>query len=95
MQSKSKQIVPNKLSDKLSRREVQYYDLYHLQEPKEDYQRFKCEGGYPYAPYHAKIKELYGDLAYQDFNAVFKSQGDIVEKQYGQTLRVNLNITVK
>ena len=73
MQSKSKHVVQNKLSDKLSRRDVQYYDLYQLQEPKEDYQRFKCEGGYPYTPYHAKIKELYGDLAYEDFNAIFKS----------------------
>lgn len=73
MQSKSKHITQNKLSDKLSRRDVQYYDLYHLQEPKEDYQRFKCEGGYPYTQYQAKIAELYGDLAYEDFNTIFKS----------------------
>ena len=95
MQSKSKHIVKNKLSDKLSRRDVQYYDLYHLQEPKEDYQQFKCEGGYPYTSYEAKIKELYGDLAYQDFNSIFKSHGDVVEKQYGQTLKINLSITAK
>ena len=34
-------------------------------------------------------------MAYEDFNAIFKSQGDIVEKQYGQTLRVNLSIKIK
>lgn len=95
MQSKSKHIVKNKLSDKLNRRDVQYYDLYHLQEPKEEFQQFKCEGGYPYTPYEAKIKQLYGDLAYQDFNTIFKSHGDVVEKQYGLTLKVNLSISVK
>jgi len=33
MQSKTRHITKNKISDKLSRRDVQYYDLYALQDP--------------------------------------------------------------
>ena len=43
----------------------------------------RIEGGYPFTVAEAKIKELYGDMAYPDFNLVFKNQGDIVTKQYG------------
>mgnify|MGYP006182856767 CR=1 FL=1 len=80
MQSKTKHIQKNKISDKLNRRDVQYYDLYALQEPKEDFNRMRIEGGYPFTVAEAKIKELYGDMAYPDFNLVFKNQGDIVTK---------------
>lgn len=38
------------------------------------------------------IKELYGDLAWNDFNQVFKNHGDIVSKQFGKTLTVTLNV---
>lgn len=57
----------NKISEKLSRRDVQYYDLYALQDPPEDYDRMRAEG-YPYTKLDAKIKEFYGDIAYPDFN---------------------------
>ena len=39
------------------------------------------------------IKELYGDLAWPDFNQVFKNHGDIVTQQYGKTISVTLNVT--
>ena len=71
---------------------MQYYDLYALQEPKEDFNRMRIEGGYPFTVAEAKIKELYGDMAYPDFNLVFKNQGDIVTKQYGQTISVTLKV---
>jgi len=38
------------------------------------------------------IKELYGDLAWNDFNQVFKNHGDIVSKQFGKTVTVTLNV---
>ena len=38
------------------------------------------------------IKELYGDLAWNDFNQVFKNHGDIVSQQFGKTLTVTLNV---
>ena len=34
-------------------------------------------------------------MAYKDFNSIFKSHGDVVEKQYGQSLKINLSINVK
>jgi hypothetical protein len=36
------------------------------------------EGGFPYTKNDAMINELYGDLAWCDFNNVFKNHGDIV-----------------
>lgn len=44
LQCKSKHIVQNKLSDKLSRRDVHYYDLYALHEPGEDYENAMRDG---------------------------------------------------
>lgn len=61
------------MSDKLSRRDVQYYDLYALHDPYEEFMKIRVEDGYPNTFVDAKIKELYGDLAYTDFNVVFKS----------------------
>jgi len=52
----------------------------------------RTEGGYPYCSSDAKIKELYGDIAYPDFNLVFKNQGDIVQKQYGETISVTVTV---
>lgn len=48
LQGKAKHIQQNKVSDKLSRRDVQYFDLYALQEPLEDYQAMRDEGGFPF-----------------------------------------------
>ena len=59
--------MKNKISDKLSRRDVQYYDLYFLQEPPEEFVKMRTEG-YPYTLADAKIKEFYGDLAFPNFN---------------------------
>ena len=82
LQSITKHIKRNKLSEKLSRRDVQYYDLYALKEPPEDYERMR-EEGFIHTKVDAQIKELYGDLAFQDFNNIFKNHGDIISKQYG------------
>ena len=38
------------------------------------------EWGYPFTISDGKIKELYGDMAYDDFNTVFITHGDIVKK---------------
>lgn len=91
LQSKSKHIVNNKLSDKLSRRDVHYFDLYALHEPQNDYEVMR-EEGYPHTKTDAKIRELYGDLAFPDFNQIFKNHGDIITKQYGKTISVSLKM---
>lgn len=54
MQSKTKHLVRNKLSDKLSRRDVHYYDLYALREPAEEYEIAMREG-YPISQADTKI----------------------------------------
>ena len=84
--------MKNRVSDKLSRRDVHYYDLYVLNEPFEDYERMR-QDGYPYTQQDAKIQEYYGDLAFQDFNLIFKNHGDGVTKQYGKTITVKLSVT--
>jgi len=38
-----------------------------LQEPHEDYDKMRTDG-FPYTQGDAKLKELYGDLAFPDFN---------------------------
>lgn len=91
LQSITKHISKNKISDKLSRRDIQYYDLYALQDPPEDYDTMRNEG-YPHTKLDAKIKEFYGDLAFPNFNSIFKNHGEIVKKQYGQTIDVSLSI---
>lgn len=48
--------------------------------------------GYPHTKLDAKIKEFYGDLAFPNFNSIFKNHGEIVKKQYGQTIDVSLSI---
>ena len=40
----------------------------------------RVEWGYPFTISDGKIKELYGDMAYDDFNIVFHNHGDIVKK---------------
>lgn len=64
----------------MSRRDIQYYDLYAKQEPSEDYQAMRDEGGFPYTQADAQIKEFYGDLAWLDFNTIFKNQGEVVSR---------------
>ena len=66
-----------------------------MQEPLEDYQAMRDEGGFPFTQAEAQIKELYGDLAWIDFNNVFKNQGEIVNRQYGKTINVTLNLSRK
>ena len=53
------------------------------------------EGGFPFTQSEAQIKELYGDLAWIDFNNVFKNQGEIVQRQYGKTISVTINLNKK
>ena len=66
-----------------------------MQEPLEDYQAMRDEGGFPFTQSEAQIKELYGDLAWIDFNNVFKNQGEIVNRQYGKTITVTLKVSRK
>jgi len=54
--AKFKHVKRNKVSDKLRRRDVQYYDLYALRFPKEEYNTIKGDQGYPCSKEDAQIK---------------------------------------
>ena len=66
------------MSNKLNRRDVAYFDLYALHDPADEFAQIRSGGGYPYTKQDMKIKELYGDLAYTDFNDIYKTRGDVV-----------------
>ena len=55
LQSKTKHIVKNKISDKLRRRDVHYYDLYALHDPQEEYENM-MRAGYPHQNTDTQIK---------------------------------------
>ena len=92
LQIRHRIIEKDRLSNKLNRRDVAYFDLYALHDPKDEYAQIRSEGGLPHTKGDMKIKELYGELAYNDFNDLFKRNGDILRKQYGQTIKVKLKI---
>ena len=46
--------------------------------------------GYPHSVVDTQLAKLYGDLAFSDFNQIFKNHGDIITKQYGQTISAQL-----
>ena len=52
----------------------------------------RAEGGFPYTLSDTNIAKVYGDLAYPDFNEIFKNKGEIVREQYGQTIKVKLRV---
>lgn len=58
-------LVPNKLSEKMNRRDVQFYDLYKLAEPREAVLELKEEGFLEENIYQPAI---YEDIEVQDFN---------------------------
>lgn len=92
LQCKAKLIDKDRLSNKLNRRDVAYYDLYALHEPHQEYHTLRTGGGAPTSTNDMTIPELYGDMAYEDFNTVFRSKGDVVQQQYGDTIQVRLEL---
>lgn len=80
LQIRHRIIEKDRLSNKLNRRDVAYFDLYALHDPKDEYAQIRSEGGLPHTKQDMKIKELYGELAYNDFNDLFKRNGDILRK---------------
>ena len=79
LQCKAKLVDKDRLSNKLNRRDVAYYDLYALHEPNEEFNILRTNGGCPHSKNDMNIPELYGDMAFEDFNTVFRSKGDVVQ----------------
>jgi len=88
--NKTVHIERNKLSDKMSRRDVQFYDLYKLKEPTDDInmledRSFKFTGVVP------ENDQIYGDIECTDFNQIFTNDS-IVAEQFGQSISVKLTL---
>ena len=56
LQTKTKLVQRNKISDKMSRRDIQYFDLYALKQPLDQYNSLAQDLGFPYQRHHAMLK---------------------------------------
>lgn len=69
----------NKLSDKMGRRDIQFYDLYKLNEPQASVQELKQTGHDTNGIYDPNI---YEDIEVKDFNSIFRKE-DLIYEQFG------------
>ena len=94
-------LEPNKLSDKLNRRDIQFYDLYKFGKPEEDLNsllqsQLSREGVLnaitePQRPQEEQEEDgLYGDIEVDDFNQLWKDP-DTIKNKFGQSIKVTLN----
>jgi hypothetical protein len=81
-------IVRNKVSDKFSRRDVQFYDLYVKKDNGDDLARLKEAQ----LPLEIDADLYYNDLEVEDFNKLFKNDQFIAEK-FGRSIKVNLELS--
>lgn len=81
MHSSTRLIEKDRLSNKFNRRDVAYFDLYKDRMPQEEWAMFSCNQiGYPFSVADMNLAQHYGDLAYTDFNEVFKTKGENVRQ---------------
>lgn len=85
---KGSNIGTNKLSDKLGRRDIQFYDLYKLNEPAKAITELK-KGGYSWTE-NVYDSSIYEDIEVRDFNLLFENE-DLIKEQFGQTIKVKLH----
>jgi hypothetical protein len=76
----------NKLDEKLGRRDIQFYDLYKLNEPAEDVRdlnlfKMRATDGEVFDP------SLYSDIEVNDFNLLFVKESTIAN-QFGESICV-------
>ena len=74
----SAHISRNKLSDKMGRRDVAFYDLYKKKEPIEDYHALK-DRNFRHEDVLPENDAIYGDIECDDFNMVFSNEDMINE----------------
>ena len=70
----------------MGRRDISFYDLYKLKEPKSDAQNLVQEGYQHDGIYDPSV---YEDMEVNDYNFLWQDQ-DIIGKQFGKSIRVNL-----
>lgn len=78
----------NKLSEKMNRRDIQFYDLYKLNEPPKSITELKKEG-YAWTE-NVYDPQIYDDMEVNDFNLIYNNE-DLIAQQFGDTIRVQLH----
>ena len=81
-------IMRNKVSDKFSRRDVQFYDLYVKKDNGVDLAKLKEAQ----LPLEIDSEIYYNDLEVEDFNKLFGNDELIAEK-FGLSIKVNLELS--
>ena len=86
---RSDHVVKSKLSEKMGRRDIQFYDLYKLNEPAKAVTELKKEG-YSWTE-NVYDPQIYEDMEVNDFNLLYHNE-DLITQQYGKTIRVQLHL---
>ena len=97
----------NKLSNKMGRRDIQFYDLYKLKKPEESVTSLQDKGylldgvltgSYRDARTGLEVtindedEPIYGDIEVDDFNKLFRNQ-HLIDEKFGKTISVRLQKT--
>ena len=84
-------LQPNKTSDKFTRRDVQFYDLYVKKESGEELSRLKEHQ----FPLDINADKIYDDLeGIQDFNELFWNP-KLIDSKFGKSIKVQANFDPK
>ena len=77
------------MSDKMGRRDIQFYDLHKLNEPQQEVIELKRVG--LHTTEGAYDADVYEDIEVKDFNTLFTNEG-IIAEQFGQSISVKIRL---
>jgi hypothetical protein len=73
----------NKLSDKFSRRDIQFYDMYIKKENGEDLSQLNDKQ----FPMEIDAEQYYEEMEVDDYNPLFANP-NMIEERFGKTIKV-------
>ena len=103
----SRHLKENKLSEKMGRRDIQFYDLYKLQKPPSDVEKLQDKGYLLEGILTGQFKDvstgeirtildedepIYGDIEVSDFNQLFRNE-HLIKEKFGQSISVKLQMS--
>mmetsp|Transcript_39539 Transcript_39539/g.51786 ORF Transcript_39539/g.51786 Transcript_39539/m.51786 type:complete len:166 (-) Transcript_39539:599-1096(-) len=106
-QGRNHHFKPNKLSEKMGRRDIQFYDLYKLSKPDDAVEKltdksYALEGilrgqvrdsrGNVLVDLDDDEEPIYGDIEIDDFNKLFRNQ-NLIRDRFGESISVKVNVT--
>lgn len=102
--NQSQHLKRNKLSEKMGRRDIQFYDLYKLKKPAQEVENLENKGylldGVLAGDYKDEAtgqmmtmteenEPIYGDLEVDDFNKLFRNE-HLIKQKFGDSICVKL-----